>query len=170
MAASVASLLLARPLLLLIPLIGAVVLVGRLANSRADAALNWTKGARSEEAVGELLEPLVDEGYVVVHDVEQPREGNVDHVVCGPTGAFLVETKHRWYEERALTKAKRQAAKLHDVLGVWVTPVLCVHRRRRRPFRDSGVWVMSADHLPGWIRAQQGRPAGPEVAERCRRL
>jgi hypothetical protein len=34
--------------------------------------------------------------------------------------AFL-EFKHRRYELEQLTTAKRQAAKLHDELGVWVT-------------------------------------------------
>lgn len=53
-----------------------------------------------------------------MHDVEQPGEGNIDHIVSGPTGVFLVETKERRCEERHLTKAKRQAAKLHDALGV----------------------------------------------------
>jgi hypothetical protein len=103
---------------------------------------------------------------VVVHDLEQPFEGNIDHVVAGPDGAFLVETKHRRYEERALTKAKRQAARLHTELGVWVTPVICVHVRQRAPLRHQGVWVMSAEHLLGWLREQRGRPAGAAALHR----
>jgi hypothetical protein len=52
-----------------------------------------------------------------MHDIEQDREGNVDHLVSGPSGVYLIETKHRRYADDQLRKAKRQAAKLHDELG-----------------------------------------------------
>jgi len=53
-------------------------------------------GYLGERAVGEELEPLRAEGYRVFHDV--PGDGgdfNLDHVVVGPTGLFVVETKTR---------------------------------------------------------------------------
>ncbi|HXV33678.1 MAG TPA: nuclease-related domain-containing protein [Gaiellaceae bacterium] len=148
-----------RPLVALLPLVALGLVAGRLADRRGDAAVRWTKGALSEAAVGTMLEALRGEGYVVVHDREQLGEGNIDHVVAGPTGVFLIETKHRWYVDSATTKAKRQAVKLHNELGVWITPVICVHARRRSPIRHDGVWVMSAEHLLDWIRAQHDRPA-----------
>ena len=163
---AILALRLDRPLIVLLPLLGLVVLAARLADRRTDKAVRWTKGGRSEEAVGELLDSLCVEGYVVEHDIEQPWEGNVDHLVAGPTGVFLIETKHRRYKDGAPAKAKRQAAKLHAELGVWVTPVICVHARQRTPIRHQGVWVMSADQLLEWIRAQRGRQAEPAALAR----
>ncbi len=52
------------------------------------------RGAQGEERVGDLLAQLGDE-YHIVHDVVVGR-GNIDHVVVGPTGIFVIETKsHR---------------------------------------------------------------------------
>lgn len=45
-----------------------------------------------EKAVGQYLERLREDGYVVYHDVVGPGF-NVDHVLIGPTGVFTVETK-----------------------------------------------------------------------------
>lgn len=56
-------------------------------------------GYLGERFVGEQLECLVGEGFRVFHDV--PAEGankktfNLDHVVVGPTGVWLIETKTR---------------------------------------------------------------------------
>jgi hypothetical protein len=53
-----------------------------------------------------------------MHDIERPGEGNIEHVGSGPGGVFLVETKLRSYKDDQLVEAKRQAARLHDELGV----------------------------------------------------
>ena len=55
-------------------------------------------GYLGERSVAEHLEPLIARGYRVFHDV--PAEGrnknfNLDHVVIGPTGTAIVETKTR---------------------------------------------------------------------------
>ena len=119
-----------------------------------DVALRWRKGKVAEQEIGDELDLLRRERYYVLHDVEQDGEGNVDHLVSGPSGVFLVETKYRGYEFSALLKARRQAAKLHDVLGVWVTPVICVAKRSYGPRKHRGVWVMGKNELLDWIRAQ----------------
>ncbi len=58
----------------------------------------WMQGAEGERRVGVHLNSLTDE-YVVFHDF-QTRDSsselvpwNVDHIVVGPTGVFVVETK-----------------------------------------------------------------------------
>ena len=120
-----------------------------------DVAKHWDRGASSEEAVGVALDALVVEGFTVNHDLRQEFEGNVDHLVTGRTGVFMIETKHRGYKPADLSKAKRQAKKLNDELGEWVTPVICLDRRRaREPYRDRGVWIVSRERLAGWIREQ----------------
>lgn len=126
----------------------------RVAGREGMAAVSWIRGARSERAVGETLASLGG-GYVVMHDIEQRGEGNIDHLVSGPTGVYLVETKHRRYQEHDLRKAKRQAAKLHDELRVRVTPVICIDLRRgREPYAHHGVWIVSRDRIVDWLRPQ----------------
>lgn len=124
----------------------------------ADEYIRWLRGAQAEESVGETLNALRHEGWIILHDVEQDREGNVDHIACGPNGVFMIETKARRYEDWQLVKAKRQAAKLHDELGVWVTPVICLHTRSGQEFRTHGVWVVPRLKLLDWLRSQRNQP------------
>ncbi len=58
------------------------------------ASLCLRLGYAGEVAVGQALNQLMLQGYHVFHDV--PFDGfNVDHVVIGPGGVFVVETKLR---------------------------------------------------------------------------
>jgi Nuclease-related domain len=118
------------------------------------AEARWRAGAIAERAVGQALNELRRDGWFVLHDIRQRGEGNVDHLVSGPGGVFMIETKLRRYEDVHLPKARRQAAKLHDQLGVWVTPVIALHQRDSRPFRTHNVWVVPRVHLCDWLRAQ----------------
>ena len=127
-----------------------------------DRTLNWIRGARAEQAVGETLNELRTDGWYVAHEIDHAGEGNIDHLVSGPRGVYLIETKARHYQDRHLGKAKRQAAKVHDDLGVWVTPVICLHERRGEPLHAHGVWVVPRQHLLGWLRAQHNRPVGSD--------
>jgi nuclease-like protein len=134
----------------------ATLLTGRrYVDPYLDQHLRLLGGARAEEAVGVTLNELIRDGWTVMHDIEQPREGNVDHLVAGPGGVFMVETKARRYEEWQLRKAKRQAAKIHDQLGVWVTPVICLHRRDDQPREQAGVWIVPHAHILNWLRSRR---------------
>jgi hypothetical protein len=54
----------------------------------------WGTGALGEEKVGQRLEKLGPE-FVVLHDRKIPgSKANIDHLVVGPTGVFVVETKN----------------------------------------------------------------------------
>lgn len=53
---------------------------------------NLRLGRDGERVVGELLEPLRENGYRVFHDIPGP-DFNVDHVIVGPAGIFTIETK-----------------------------------------------------------------------------
>ena len=116
------------------------------------------KGRNGEAVVGEALEDLRWEQYIVLHDVPFAGEGNIDHLVSGPNGVYLVETKFGNYLPVHLTKARRQAAKLGDDLGVIVTPVLCVAASEGVLYRRGGVWVVEFDGLLPWIREQSNPP------------
>jgi hypothetical protein len=54
--------------------------------------MSWRKGAAGETVVAGVLETLPDD-FVVVHDVSK-RFGNIDHIVVGPTGVYVVDTKN----------------------------------------------------------------------------
>lgn len=47
-----------------------------------------------EKVVGQYLERLREQGYVVFHDVIG-TDFNIDHVIIGPAGIFTIETKTR---------------------------------------------------------------------------
>jgi len=54
----------------------------------------WSLGAEGEEKVAENLN-LLDDRYRVIHDVMLPKMyGNIDHIVLGPNGVFVIETKN----------------------------------------------------------------------------
>lgn len=60
---------------------------------------NMKLGLRGEKAVGQYLERLREFGYFVLHDlVERDSSGrdyNIDHILVGPGGIFVLETKTR---------------------------------------------------------------------------
>ncbi|MEX0673936.1 MAG: nuclease-related domain-containing protein, partial [Gaiellaceae bacterium] len=105
------------------------------------------------------LEQLRYEGFVVMHDIELERAGNIDHLVNGPSGIFLVETKFRSYKLPSLGLMRKHAAQLREELGVWITPVLCKATIDYEPRQHRGVWILGKPQLLGWIRAQHNRPA-----------
>lgn len=54
----------------------------------------WNKGAEGERIVAEYLHEL-PENYYIFHDASIPgMGGNIDHIVAGKTGIFLIETKN----------------------------------------------------------------------------
>lgn len=55
----------------------------------------WNIGAEGEENVAEHLK-LLGSDYHVVHDVVLPgMKGNIDHVIIGAKGIFVIETKNQ---------------------------------------------------------------------------
>lgn len=55
---------------------------------------SWIKGDEGEKIVSLYLEDL-PRGYFIFNDVNIPNgKGNIDHIVIGPTGIFLIETKN----------------------------------------------------------------------------
>ncbi|ROR91062.1 nuclease-related domain-containing protein [Nocardioides aurantiacus] len=110
----------------------------------------WQQGAFGEQATGKQLKELEREGWVVLHDL--PRgDGNVDHVLIGPGGVFVLDTKRidgrvivedgivtvrriddpeLRYEHRGTGHLLRLASETHhrvlaaSRINVWVTPVM----------------------------------------------
>jgi len=58
-------------------------------------ARNVRLGLRGEQAVAGVLHELGDAGYRAFHDLQPDGSWNIDHVLAGPRGVFLIETKAR---------------------------------------------------------------------------
>ena len=65
------------------------------------AADNLHKGRAGEQAAAAVLAELGKDGYIIVHDIPlkaldptQPEGPNIDHLLIGPAGVFVVETKY----------------------------------------------------------------------------
>lgn len=85
--------LLATAALLGVPLGGAMWLVAAWSGGpNRDERARIEAGLRAEHRVAKTLRRLPD-GYVVVNSLALPRGGDVDHLVVGPTGIFVLETK-----------------------------------------------------------------------------
>lgn len=54
--------------------------------------LNFRKGATGEAVVGFVLDRFPD-SFHVIHDLTTPF-GNIDHVVVGPTGVYVIDAKN----------------------------------------------------------------------------
>ncbi|AUB58791.1 nuclease [Methanobacterium sp. MZ-A1] len=55
---------------------------------------SWEKGLEGEKMVADYLNTLPKD-YFVYNDVKLPgKGGNIDHIVIGPTGVYVIETKN----------------------------------------------------------------------------
>jgi hypothetical protein len=89
-------------LIIVAALVGIIALLWAVRGFQAawrldDELRNWRFGLRGEQAVAEKLADrgVAAAGYVAFHDVPGEGEWNVDHVVVGPGGVFVLETKAR---------------------------------------------------------------------------
>lgn len=130
---------------LIIAIVGALVYYYGYNEGRS-----WMKGDKGEKLVSLYLEDL-PRGYFVFNDVTIPGgKGNFDHVIIGPTGIFLIETKNYsgffkingddWYSRSSSQKMKRNPGAqvklnaldlskfLNEKLGrkIWVTGVVAL--------------------------------------------
>ena len=64
---------------------------------RRDAIRHWLMGANGERYVGQVLDrEMTSRGYRVYHDIQirkGRRQMNIDHLLVGPNGVFLIEDK-----------------------------------------------------------------------------
>ena len=128
-------------------LLGLVVagLVGwRLRFRPSEQARTWKRGAAGERHTARILDRLTHDGYVVFHDLAVPGSpANVDHLVIGPTGVFVIDSKqwtgqvyqttdglawHNHYRlDRTLDTVRWEAETVSRLLGTRATALVCVH-------------------------------------------
>jgi len=127
----------ARVLAMIFPLVGVLVFY-RLHRA-------YQQGFEGEKQVTKVLSSTLSDDYFLINDVQlvAGKRGNIDHIVLGPTGIFVLETKnHRGkiicYEDswtgigqNPFRQARVNASRVYKVI------------------RDSGIFVSK----PLWIKA-----------------
>jgi hypothetical protein len=158
----------ARGSIAIFALCGMEILLLMEIQRRGNSALNWLIGGQAEKRVGAELEPLRDEGWLVIHRLVKDLGGDVDHVVCGPHGAYAIETKSGRFAWRQVGQAQGGANFAQYKLGLRrVVPVVCVGHEFRPTLKGSA-WVMSANHLVPWLRSR--RDDSVDVSQAATRL
>jgi hypothetical protein len=83
---------------------------------------NWWRGAEGERKTERVLLPLEREGWTVAHDLKA-RYGNVDHLLIGPAGVFLLDSKW-WRGEVSIEGDVATATQIEDPDASWSWPKL----------------------------------------------
>jgi hypothetical protein len=128
----------------------------------------WRRGAAGERATAALLDRLPRRTWAVLHDRQVPgSRANLDHLVVGPSGVWVIDSKTTRSRVRATWRTVRFGGRLLDTgpvkweaqvvadrLGVPVRPLVVVHGRglRRRGGRSGGVRVVPASRAVRWVR------------------
>lgn len=141
----------------------------------------WQQGAFGEQATEKQLKKLEREGWMVLHDL--PRgTGNVDHVVVGPGGVYVLDSKRTdgevavddegrvtitrlddptlHYVHTGASHLRRVARETHDQvvaasrLNVWVTPVMVWWASFPQGVDEGPCVHVHGDELVTWLRAR----------------
>jgi hypothetical protein len=128
----------------LVGLAVAALAAWRLRFRLSEPARIWQRGAHGERHTARLLRRLDRDGFVVFHDLAVPGSpANVDHLVIGPSGVFVIDSKqwtgsvhqgadglvwHNHYRlDRTLETVRWEAETLGRLLGTRAAALLCVH-------------------------------------------
>lgn len=151
------------------------------ADKYAALAAAVEKGNHGERVVAELLDVLDGAGWCVLHDRYKPGStANLDHVVVGPPGVFVIDAKN-WkpaplrFDERGMSlrgyrkdeelRAAGDCAQLVLQRAVSVSadlPAVGVlafvqDMGLPAPVEHHGVWVLQSADLLAWLTSQQER-------------
>jgi hypothetical protein len=143
--------------------LAAATLVGwRLRFHPSEQARSWQRGAHGERQTARLLDRLTRDGYVVFHDLAIPNSpANVDHLMIGPSGVFVINSKqwtgsvhqssdglawHNHYRlDRTLETVHWEAETVGRLLGTRTAALVCVHGAH---VQDGGVHAQGAAVVP----------------------
>ena len=152
------------------------------------SAVAWEAGARGEAATGEVLSGLAESGWSVMHDLPWPgrEKANLDHVVVGPGGVFVIDTKN-WSgrievrdgvlrqngrsRESSVAGASDAATAVRQLIpGVPVQPVLCLHGEEPRRDQVRDVVLCSTSTLRELLESRPELLSADQVGEVTARL
>lgn len=140
----------------------------------------WQQGAFGEQATGKQLKKLEREGWIVLHDL--PRgSGNVDHVLVGTGGVFVLDSKRTdgrvVVDEGGVIVTRLDDPDLHFVhsgtphllrlaretneriraesrINQWVTPVMVWWADFPQRVVEERCVYVHGDELVAWLRAR----------------
>ncbi len=162
------------------PLVG---LIGPMVAPEPGAARRWARGAAGERLTAQVLAPLDRLGWSVLHDRRLPGGANIDHLVIGPGGVWVVDSKaysgrikvlgdgRLWYGRTCLEEVLGVLAWAADLVGealdAPVASALCIHGARlpRDPLRWDGAVLASAPVLLALLVTATTIARNDEVAE-----
>jgi len=154
---------------------------------------NYLVGAHGEELTAKALTPLFKWGWVVVHDLNRIKS-NLDHVLVGPGGVFVLDTKNlhgtvvvdgdrltltRPGEARAAYandnlagQARAQGSELNRMLkqrcqlSPWVTAVVVVWAEIPQQIgHGRSMSYVHGDHLVNWLQSQPARLNAKQIEQ-----
>ena len=140
----------------------------------------WLRGAAGEQATARLLDGLPRRRWNVRHDLALPgSQANVDHVIIGRTGVWVIDTKATRGQVRARWRSvylgnrrldpgptEWEAQVLSDRLGVPVRPVIAIQGdMASRRARAGGILVMPADQVVRRLRRGRRRLSRSAIRE-----
>lgn len=159
---------------------GAMALAAYTLDSPPEWIDKWRRGWHGERDTAKALRPLERHGWTVVHGL-LGRRGDRDHVVAGPAGVFLLETKNlsgrisiedgtltvqhgddpidSWSSRRLARIVKGAAVDLQRELAHldvrWVTPVVVVWGDfPAGRVQANGVVYLTGHALRRWLQEQ----------------
>ena len=95
--------------------VAAVLAWSRLRCRPSPQAVLWRRQAALQRRTAGLLQPLEQEGYLVLHDLTLPGwPASLEHLVVGPTGVWVVES---WRRRRLLPGGGAPPATLRGLRG-----------------------------------------------------
>ncbi|MGA9761640.1 MAG: nuclease-related domain-containing protein [Gaiellaceae bacterium] len=137
--------------------------------------LVWLWGSIGEQQTEELLEEL-DDSWECIHDISRKYGGNWDHVLVGPAGVFLLDTKRlnrtskvenaalrsgrTTYPAEDFSKAARALSyTLAERAGKhWINAVVVIWGDfPQKHVEEEDVVYLQSDELLGWLSEQRGR-------------
>jgi hypothetical protein len=151
----------------------------------------WRLGAKGERRTARILARLERDGFVAFHDLAVPGSpANVDHMVIGPTGVFVIDSKfyrgvvrmgldgRLWYGGRSLDRvlgtlwweAQQVAEALAGGPEIRVYPVLCMHEARLPWLEEltvDGIPVLAGSALELALRTPRQPLTPAQVAWLC---
>jgi Nuclease-related domain len=147
------------------------------------------RGERGETKVAEVLDELRSSGYRPVHDLVGTGY-NIDHVIVGPAGVFVIETKFRGgygevefrngdglfiggrkEEKDPLHQARSNAGEVNRLLKehcgkyFWVTPLVVFvgDWKIKNRWRETNGRLFSTDQLVRYFEGQQPELTRSEI-------
>jgi Nuclease-related domain len=168
---------------LAVGLVTGMVVGWRLRFRVSQAARAWRDGARGERATARLLRRLHRRSHAVFHDIGIPgTPANADHLVIGPAGVLLVDSKrytglvsqtadgrvrHNLYPmDQQLRALRLEAEAISQALGVRARPLMCVHGAQVAygGLQADMVQIVPAGRLCSMLRHSGQQLQEPDVA------